>query len=123
MIRILSCRRSIHMNVTVQITVQRIGETIHTFELKRRVSNIIAVIKHFVDLMLNIRSDADVKIISEDVSRHRPQALCKTPNMDIMNTKYTVNSSNVFDHRLDIHITRRSFEQDINGVPQNSPGI
>src|ERR1051325_2830954 len=73
--------------------------------------------------MLNISPCTDVKVIREDVSRHGAQTLCKTPYMDIVNAKHPIYLSNVFYHRLHIYIARRAFEQDIDGILQNPPGI
>src|SRR6185369_13600818 len=119
----LSNRRGVRMNVTIQITIQRIRSTFHTFQLKSCVRNMIAMVKQLVDLMLNISSCTDVKVIRENVGRHGTQTLCKTPHMDIVNAKHTLYLSNIFDHRLHIHVARRAFEQNINGILQNTPGI
>src|SRR6476620_44044 len=119
----LSNRRGVRMNVTIQIAIQRIGSTFHTFQLKSRVRNIIAMVKQLVDLMLNISPRTDVKVIRENVSRHSEQTLCKAPHMDIVNAKYTIYPSNIFDHGLHVHIARRAFEQNIDGILQNPPGI
>src|SRR5215211_2915158 len=43
--------------------------------------------------------------------------------MDIMNAKHTVHLNNVIHHVFDIHITRRGFEQNVNCVAQDSPGV
>ena len=60
----------IRMRMTVQITVQRIRETIHTFKLERGVRNVIAVINNLVDAALDLRARADVQIIGENVGGH-----------------------------------------------------
>src|SRR5690349_10467154 len=73
--------------------------------------------------MLNIGPRTDVKIIRENMSRHGAQTLGKTPDMDIMNTQHTIYLSNILYHRLHVHITRRAFEQDIDRILQDSPGI
>src|ERR671922_2792327 len=113
----------IHVVMSIQVTVERIGETIHTFELKRCMSNIIAMLKDSADLTLNICPGTDVQIIGEDVSRHGPQALRKTPNMNVMNAKHTVHLNNVVHHIFYIYITRRGFEQNVNCVAQDAPGV
>jgi len=50
----------IQVKLAVQIAVQRIGETVRTFQLKRGMRNIITVKDHFTDLTLNVRTRADV---------------------------------------------------------------
>src|ERR1043165_3869477 len=111
------------MNVTIQIAIQRIRSTVHTFQLKGCVRDIVAMVQQLIDLMLNISPCTDVKVIREDVSRHGAQTLCKTPYMDIVNAKHSIYLSNIFYHRLHIYIARRAFEQDIDGILQNPPGI
>ena len=63
------------MQMPVQIAVQTIRRTFHTFELKRRMSNIIAMIKDLIDLSLNLRPSANMQIGGEDMRGHRAQAL------------------------------------------------
>src|SRR5215207_4090068 len=121
--RMLSDRCAIvHMKVSVQIAVQGIGETIHTFELKRRMRNIIAMLKDLADLMLDLRACTNVKVIGKDMGGHRAQALGETPHMDVMNAEHAINLGNLADHCLHIHIARRGLEQDVDGIPQNAPG-
>ena len=113
----------IHMKMTVQIAVQRIREAIHTFQLKCCMSDIIAMTNDLADLTLNIRADADVKVIGENMGRHRPQALREAPDMDVMNAKHAVHLNNVVHHLFDVDIARRGFEQNIHCIAQDTPGI
>src|SRR5687768_12071410 len=85
-------RRVVHMNVTVQIAVERIGEAIHALQLKGCMRDVVAMSKNLIDLTLNLRACTDMNIIGKDVCRHGPQALRKTPNMDIMDAKHAVHS-------------------------------
>src|ERR1051325_8137690 len=113
----------IHMKMTIQVTIQSSGETIYTFQLKRGMSNIIAVMKDFGDLTLDLRARANVKIIGENVRRHRTKALCETPDVDIMDTEHAIHLSNVLDQGLHVNITGCGFEQNINRISQNPPGV
>src|SRR5215207_9133031 len=114
---------AVQMKMPVQIAVQRIGKAIHTFELKRRMRNIIAMLKDLADLMLDLRACTNVKVIGKDMGRHRAQALGETPHMDVMNAEHAINLGNLPDHCLHIHIARRGLEQDVDGIPQNVPGV
>lgn len=60
--------------------------------------DVIPVTEQLVDLTLNLGTCTDMKIIGEDVSRHGAQALCETPNMDIMYAQHTVHLRDIFYH-------------------------
>src|SRR5688572_121576 len=109
--------------MSIQITIKRIGETIHAFQLKSCMGDVITMIEKLTDLTLNFGARTDMNIIREDVRRHRAQALRQTPYVDIMNAKHAVYLRNIFHHRLNIHIARRGFEQNIHRIAQNAPGI
>src|SRR6266542_2075903 len=113
----------IELKMTVQIAVQRIGEAIHAFKLKRCMSNIITMPNDLTDPMLNIRACTNVEIIRENMRGHRTQVLRQAPNMDVVNTKHAVHFDNVSHHLFDVYIVRRGFEQNINCITQDTPGI
>src|SRR5574341_1950286 len=109
--------------MTIQIAVQRIWQAINALELKRCMSDIIAIKGNFIDLALNVRTRTDRNILGKDMRGHGTQVLCKAPDMKIMNAKHTFDLDNVLHHRLDIHTTWGSFEQNVHCITQYPPGV
>src|SRR5918994_273129 len=85
--------------------------------------DVITMIEQLVNLTLDLGARADMNIVGEDVRRHRPQALRQTPDMDIVYAQHALHLGNLFYHRLNVHIARRGFEQNIHCIAQDAPGV
>ena len=57
----------VHVNMPVQVTIQRVWVAIHTFQLQGGVSDIIPVAKYLTDLALNINPGADMEVVCQDM--------------------------------------------------------
>ena len=77
--------------VFIYVTIQGVGLTVLTLQLKRGMADIVAMENKLIDLALNVRARADGQVIGQDMSRHRPQVLRQTPHVQVMNTLDTLN--------------------------------
>ena len=101
------------MNNFADITIERVGFTIHTFKLKRGMSDVIAMKGNFVDLTLDVRARANGYILCQNMSRHRTESVRDAPHMQVVNADHALDLHHIAHHRGHIHITRRGIQQDI----------
>ena len=69
------------------------------------------MINNLIDSALDLRACANVKVVSKDVRGHGAQILGETPNMQVVNTKHSLDLHHILDQFTCINIARRSFEQ------------
>ncbi len=77
----------------------------------------------FVDLTLDVGTRADGKVVREDVGRHGAEVLRDAPDVQVVDAKHAVDLHYVFDKSGRVDIARLGFEQDVDRVAQDAPGV
>ena len=105
------------------ITIQHAWVAAFTFQLQGGVLNIVFVEKDFVYSALNRNASADGQIIRHYMSRKHAQIFIDAPNVQVMDAAHAFDSHQIIYHVFHVNIFGGAFEQNVNGLSQNAPGV